>query len=127
MDLQERIGRDQATLNRLGILVDGVADRAPLLRMPVAADMLNAGEVCHGGLLFALADTAAAYALAEAGVTPLTVDAGITYLRGVRLNDEVSARAEVVRAGRKIGHCEVRLMLGDGTLAAVYRATCANA
>ena len=126
MDLEQRIRRDRDVLARLGITVDERVDERFALRMDVAADMLNAGGVCHGGLLYALADTAGAYALADAGVSPVTVDANITYLQAARLNDEVAATAEVVRTGRRFGHCEVRLALADGSLVAIYRASCAN-
>jgi len=126
VELDERIARDRGVLERLGISVIEADGERLDLRMKVSADMLNAGGVCHGGLLFGLADTACAYALAAAGVSPITVDASITYLRGARLADEVLARAEVRRAGRRIGHCEVELVLADGTLLALFRASCAN-
>ncbi len=88
--------------------------------------MLNAGGVCHGGLLFALADSACAYAVAEAGISPATVDANIAYLRGAKLGDEIVATAAVLQAGRRFGHCEVKLTRTDGDLIALFRATCAN-
>jgi acyl-CoA thioesterase len=126
VDLQERIARDSGVLARLGITVAGQSEDGIGLRMLVSADMLNAGGVCHGGFLFALADTACAYAVAEAGVTPITVDASMTYLRGAQLNAEVVAVARVTRAGRRLGHCDVSLALADGTEVALYRGTCAN-
>lgn len=126
MDSKERIGRDHAVHSRLGIQVDPAAEGGPKLHMKVTADMLNAGGVCHGGLLFALADSACAYALADAGVSPATVDASITYLRAAKLDDEIVATTAVMRAGRRIGHCEVKLTLADGNVIALFRATCAN-
>ena len=126
MDLQQRIVHDGRVLARLGITVDESSEDGVGLRLTVARDMVNAGGVCHGGLLFALADTACAYALAEAGVSPVTVDANITYLRAAKLDATVIATAEVTRAGRRMGHCDVSLSLADGSLLARYRGTCAN-
>ena len=126
MELTERIARDHGVLARLGIQVDISNDTDPSLRLEVAADMLNASGVCHGGLLFALADTACAYAMANASVTPITVDANITYMRGAKMDERVEATADVLREGRKLGHCEVTLALADGTVIARYRATSLN-
>jgi acyl-CoA thioesterase len=114
LELQDRIARDGRVLERLNISVDGSGSAGVRLKMKVAEDMVNAGGYCHGGMLFALADTACAYALAEAGSGPVTLDAGITYLRPATAGDLVAAVPEVVRAGRRIGHCEVRLTREDG-------------
>jgi acyl-CoA thioesterase len=127
LDIQDRIDRDRGVLERLNISVDLSANAGVRLEMKVAEDMVNAGGYCHGGLLFALADTACAYALAEAGLAPVTLDAGITYLRPATAGERIAAETEVVRAGRRIGHCEVRLTREDGTLLAIYRGTCSNA
>jgi len=126
VDLNERLARDHGVLDRLGIAVTESPTGGLDLRLRVTADMLNASEVCHGGMLFALADSACAYALAAAGVAPVTVDASITYLRAARIGDEVSTATDVLHTGRRLGHCQVRLTLADGTLVADYRATCAN-
>ena len=126
MKLEERLAADAPVLERLGIRV-GVRDADTLLlHLNVVDNMLNAGGFCHGGLLFALADTACAYALAEKGLTPATVDAGISYLQPALCGDRVTAAASVVKAGRLIGHCEVRLTRGDGRLLATFRASVAN-
>ena len=88
---------------------------------------MNAGGLCHGGFLFALADTALAYTLGAAGMVPATVDASITYLRPALLNDVVSAQIEPLRIGRTQGVVEVRLVRqADSVLLAVFRGTCAN-
>lgn len=126
LEIQDRIARDGGVLERLNIRVDQSGSKGVRLRMTVADDMVNAGGYCHGGMLFALADTACAYALAEAGSGPVTMDAGITYLRPASAGDTVAAETEVVRAGRRVGHCEVRLSREDGTLLAIYRGTCSN-
>jgi phenylacetic acid degradation protein PaaD len=125
VDLKERLERDRGVLTRLGIDAAKTETGGVELRLRVTADMLNAGQACHGGLLFALADTACAYALAEAGVSPVTVDANMTFLRAAKLHDEVVAAAEVAHAGRRFGHCEVQLVAA-GQVVALYRASCAN-
>ena len=53
--------RDVAAQN-LGMTIDEVRPGYARLRMRVRPEMLNGHDMCHGGLIFALADTAFAYA-----------------------------------------------------------------
>jgi phenylacetic acid degradation protein PaaD len=53
--------RDRAA-NALGIKIESVGPGVSHLSMPVRGDMVNGHHICHGGLIFSLADTAFAYA-----------------------------------------------------------------
>ncbi len=81
----------------LGIeLVEAGHDRA-VARLKVRADMVNGHAIAHGGIVFALADTA--FACACNSTPPVTVAAGaeITFIRPARLGAELVAEA-VLRA-----------------------------
>jgi acyl-CoA thioesterase len=87
------------------------------LRMVVRPDMLNGHDLAHGGLIFALADTA--FACACNGWGPVTVAAGadITFLLPARDGDVLEAEASVrVRRGR-IGIYDVTVRRGDEVVA----------
>jgi acyl-CoA thioesterase len=87
------------------------------LRMVVRPDMLNGHDLAHGGLIFALADTA--FACACNGWGPVTVAAGadITFLLPARAGDVLEAEASVrVRHGR-IGIYDVTVRRGDEVVA----------
>lgn len=53
--------RDHAA-QALGIRIEAVTPGSARLSMSVRPDMVNGHAICHGGLIFALADTAFAYA-----------------------------------------------------------------
>ena len=53
--------RDRAA-QALGIKIVRVQPGASLLTMTVRSDMVNGHHICHGGMIFSLADTAFAYA-----------------------------------------------------------------
>ena len=53
--------RDRAA-HALGIQIVRVQPGASLLTMKVRPDMVNGHHICHGGMIFSLADTAFAYA-----------------------------------------------------------------
>src|SRR2546426_5662297 len=63
--------------------------------MTVRPDMVNGHDLAHGGLIFALADTA--FACACNGWGPVTVAAGadITFVTRARLGDVLQADAQV--------------------------------
>jgi acyl-CoA thioesterase len=70
-------------------------------RMTVRDDMVNGHDLAHGGLIFALADTAFACACNSWG--PVTVAAGgdIVFLAPAREGDVLEARADMrTRSGR---------------------------
>ncbi|MEZ5560957.1 MAG: PaaI family thioesterase [Pseudomonadales bacterium] len=126
MGLGDRVAADRPLLKHLGIRVEPAGSQGLELSLEVRPVMVNAQGFCHGGMLFVLADTACAYALAAAGAAPATVDASISYLRPALLGDRVLARAQVRRSGRRFGHCDVTLEDSAGRPLALYRGTCAN-
>lgn len=123
--LRPHLEADAAVLARLGIQVGAVAEGHVELYIEVTDSMVNMQGVCHGGLLFALADTACAYVLATTGGTPATVDASMTYLRPAPLGERVTAIASIVKSGKRMGFTVVRLEDREGDLLATFRGTCA--
>ena len=86
-------------------------------RMTVRADMVNGHDLAHGGLIFALADTAFACACNSWG--PVTVAAGgdIAFLAPARAGDVLEAHAQVrARSGRS-GIYDVGVRRGDEVIA----------
>jgi acyl-CoA thioesterase len=85
----------------LGIAVLAVGPGSATLAMTVRDDMLNGHDLCHGGLIATLADSA--FAFACNAYNEITVAAGfdINLLAGARRGDVLTARAvEVSKAGR---------------------------
>ena len=80
----------------LGIeLVEVGADRA-VAAMTVTPDMLNSHGVCHGGLIFLLADTTMDYASNESeDGTAFASHAEVDYLRPARVGDRLVATGAV--------------------------------
>jgi acyl-CoA thioesterase len=86
-------------------------------RMVVRDDMVNGHDMAHGGLVFALADTAFACACNSWG--PATVAAGceITYVASARLGDTLEAHATArTRYGRH-GVYDVTVRRGEEVVA----------
>ena len=104
-ELARRAGRalyEKDTAARaLGIQILEVTPGGARLSMRVRADMTNGHEVCHGGMVFTLADTAFAYACNSYGDNTLAAAASIDFLAPAYAEDALTATArELWRAGR---------------------------
>lgn len=108
------LAKDRATRS-LGMSVDAIAPGRATVSMTVREDMLNGFDVCHGGLITTLADSAFAFACNTHN--ELTVASGITIdiVTPARGGDVLTAVAsEVSRAGRTgVYDVEVRNQCGD--------------
>jgi len=85
----------------LDYVVDAVEPGRATVSMTVRDDMLNGLDVCHGGLIFTLADSAMAHASNGYGEPAFAVAASIDFLRPGRPGDRLTATArETFRQGR---------------------------
>jgi acyl-CoA thioesterase len=89
--------------------------------MRVRPDMVNGHGTGHGGLVFALADSAFAFACNSHGDNTVAAGAAIEFLKPVRQGDLlVAAAAERWRAGRA-GIYEIEVRNQHDELVALFR------
>lgn len=92
---------NDASSKALGIEIDIPDAGAAIASMTVRADMLNGFDICHGGLLFTLADTAFAFACNAYNRETLSIQAEINWRKTAHLDDRLVATAtEIKREGR---------------------------
>ena len=110
-----------AASKSLGMKVEIRSVGSATARMTVREDMINGFGVCHGGILFALADTA--FAFACNGYNEMTVAASgtIDFLRPAKLGDELCATASEEHRGRRSGYYLVRIENQDGKVVALFK------
>jgi len=93
-------GNDLAS-RHLGIQIDHVAPGQATARMVVRDTMINGHNICHGGYVFLLADTAFAFACNTYGPVTVAAACDVAFLGPAHLGDELIAQAtERHRAGR---------------------------
>jgi acyl-CoA thioesterase len=105
----------------LGMRILSVTPGQAVLEMVVREDMLNGHDICHGGLVATLADTAFAYACNS--YDELTVASGfsVDLLAPGHLGDVLTASAhEVSKAGRT-GLYDIEVRNQAGKRIAVFR------
>ncbi|MBB6547956.1 acyl-CoA thioesterase [Nonomuraea rubra] len=114
------MGADAASA-ALGIELAELDEGRAVCRMTVTEQMINGHDLCHGGYVFLLADTAFACACNTAG--PVTVAAGaeISFVSPARAGDVLVAEAaERTRYGRS-GIYDVTVRRNDGQVVAEFR------
>ena len=87
------------------------------MRMRVREPMLNGHRICHGGLIFTLADSTFAFACNSHNQRAVAAQCDITFIRPGKLGDVLVATArEISRSGRS-GIYDVRVTSGDVVIA----------
>ena len=105
----------------LGIRIEQIAPGAVRVAMTVRPDMVNGHRICHGGIVFALADSAFAFACNSYGDNALAAAASIDFLAPAREGDALTADArELWRAGRS-GLYEITVSNQRGDRIALFR------
>ena len=101
-----------------GIRIEEAREDYARVSRVVRADMLNGHGFAHGGMIFALADTAFAYVCNGANHASMAAQASIVFLDKVREGETLIA-AEVAREGRA-GVTRVAVRGGDGRIVAEF-------
>ena len=115
------IWREDEASKWLGMQLEEVRPGYARLSMPVSARMVNAQKLCHGGLIFALADSSFGFAANTHNQRAVAASCSIEFLRPAAMHDRLVAEAsEVVRAGRS-GVYDVRVTNRAGELVALFR------
>ncbi len=117
---------NDAASKALGIRVEIPLAGEAVARMIVRDDMVNGFDVCHGGMLFTLADTAFAFACNAYDDLTFAAAASIDFLRPARLGDELRALAREDYRGRKSGFYSVEVRNQADELVAVFRGRSAS-
>jgi uncharacterized protein (TIGR00369 family) len=102
-------------VRELGLTVEHLGEGRATLRMPPSVMACREGGIFSGQAVTALADTAMCFAIWTdgRGRRPVaTIDLHVTFLRGGGQED-LLAKAEIVRSGRTLSFCKVSLVLAD--------------
>ena len=112
--------RDHAA-QALGITLEEIGPGFARTRMTVRPDMVNGHDICHGGLIFTLADTAFAYACNSDNRVTVAQHCTITFLAPARAGDVLEATArQTVKVGRN-GVTEIVVTRDGGEIVASFR------
>ena len=105
----------------LGMRILEVRPGYARLAMQVRADMVNGHQLCHGGLIFTLADSAFAFACNTYDSVTVASAGSIDFLLPGRLGDELTATAEERTRSKRTGLYDVAVHNQRGECVALFR------
>ena len=116
--IAEKLMAGEGTAPAWGLVLEEVRVGYARVRMPLRDDMLNGHRTAHGGMIFALADTAFAYACNSHNRASVAQGSSILFLGPAQTGEDLIAEArETALAGRS-GSYAIEVRTGDGRIVA---------
>lgn len=119
----ERMIRDDGFTRWLGASLVALEPGKCTLEMTVRREMLNGFGICHGGIIYSLADSALAFASNSRGKIAVSIDTSLSLPASAAAGDTIRAVAHEMDRGEKIGHYSVSVMKTDGELVGLFKGT----
>ncbi|QOZ24692.1 MULTISPECIES: hydroxyphenylacetyl-CoA thioesterase PaaI [Bradyrhizobium] len=113
----EAMWKEDDASKGLGMELVEIKPGLAVMAMNVQPHMVNGQRICHGGLIFTLADSAFAFACNSHNERAVAAQGNISFIRPGKLGDRLVATArEISRSGRS-GIYDVRVTVGDSVIA----------
>jgi acyl-CoA thioesterase len=117
---------DDHAARGLGMQIVAVGPGTATLTMTVRPDMVNGHGTCHGGFIFALADSTFAYACNSFNHRAVAAGVDINFLAPAHLDDLLTAQGHARHQGGRSGVYDIEVANQDGKLVAVFRGRAAR-
>jgi acyl-CoA thioesterase len=103
-----------------GVKIEEARHRYARVSMLVRSDMLNGHGIAHGGMIFALADSAFAYVCNGGNHASVAAQASIVFLDKATVGETLIAEAEEVAREGRAGVTRVAVRTADGRAIAEF-------
>ncbi len=117
----EGMWADDSASRALGMELIAVSLGQAEMSMRVRSDMVNGHGICHGGIIFSLADSTFAFACNSYNLRAVASGARIEFLAPARLDDRLSAVAREVSQGKRVGVYDVVVKNCSNHVIALFR------
>jgi acyl-CoA thioesterase len=107
----------------LGIEVLEIRPGYSKVKMKIRSDMLNGFKICHGGVIFSIADSAFAFASNSHGRFAVAIEAGISFPVPVKEFDDLTAIAEEQSIRNSIAVYNIIVTNQSGEKVGIFRGT----
>ena len=104
----------------LGIQILDVKEGYCQLKMQIRKDMLNSMKKAHGGITYALADTAFGFACNTLGKKAVSIESSINHIEALEEGDILIAESDVKSQKNKLGFYIVEIKK-DNQLVALFK------
>lgn len=105
----------------LGMTLEEVRPGYARVRMPVRPEFLNGLGICHGGLMFTLADSTFAFACNSYNIPAVASGCAIEFLKSVRGGDVLVAEGQEQTLSGRHGVYDIKVTNSGGEVVAMFR------
>ena len=120
-DCADKMYKSDRSSQALGIEIEIPEVGSAIATMYVRKEMVNGFDICHGGLVFTLADTAFAFACNAYDDLTVAGSGTIEFLRPVYKGDELQAVALEEHRGKRSGLYAVEVVNQHGEFVALFQ------
>jgi len=117
----ETMWKNDLASQDMGMSVEVTEPGSAEARFEVRRNMVNGYDICHGGYIFALADSAFAFACNTYNRVTVAASATIEFVRPARLGDKLLARATEGHRGGRTGIYDIVVTNQDDEIVAIFR------
>jgi len=108
----------------LGIEVLEIREGYSRIRMVIRSEMLNGFGIVHGGVPFAMADSAFAFACNNRNNLSVALDVTISFMKALHAGDVLTAETSEIHNGRSTGVYLITLTNQKGEQVGLFKGTC---
>ncbi len=105
----------------LGIVIEQVSPGSAVLSMNVTEQHTNGHNICHGGFIFTLADSAFAFACNSYNQIAVAQHNSITFIAPGKAGDKLTATALEVSRGKRSGIYDITVLNQNNEKIALFR------
>lgn len=118
---RDAMWKDDRASRGLGMQVVAIGPGRATLTMTVREDMLNGHDLCHGGLVTTLADSAFAFACNAYNEVTVASGFDVNLVAAARLGDVLTATASEVAKSGRTGVYDIAVTNQRGEAVAAFR------
>jgi len=108
----------------MGIELIEVREGYSRIRMTIRPEMVNGFGIVHGGVTFALADSAFAFACNNRNDLSVALDTSINFTKQVLVGDQLTAEATELHNGKSTGLYQIAIQNQHQQLVAQFKGLC---
>jgi acyl-CoA thioesterase len=108
----------------LGIEVLEITEGYSRISMTIRKEMVNGFGIVHGGVPFAFADSAFAFACNNRNNLSVALDVTISFMKAMHIGDVLNAEAKEIHNGRSTGVYLITIHNQKNEQVALFKGTC---
>ena len=122
-EIVDTMMKKDAFSNWLGIRILHIDKGTCVLEATVNRNMLNGFDIGHGGISYALSDSALAFSANTNGYKCVSIESSISHIRPIQIDDILTVKSEEIHRGRTIAIYSVEIINQKSKLISKFKGT----